>query len=56
MSQSTRPIGTGGFPLTLLLPDQDLNMDLRIRDPEERGRVIAYKLMAFFWSKKPQTT
>ena len=40
--------------LTLLLLDQDLNVDLRIRDLGERGRVLGYKVMAFFWFKKPR--
>lgn len=52
VSPSTPPRGTGGFLLTLLLLDQDLNMDLRIRDLGKRGRVLGYKVMAF-WFKKP---
>ena len=52
VSLSTPPRGTGGFLLTLLLLDQDLNMDLRIRDLGKRGRVLGYKVMAF-WFKKP---
>ena len=54
VSPSTPPRGTGGFLLTLLLLDQDLNVDLRIRDLGERGRVLGYKVMAFFWFKKPR--
>lgn len=52
VSPSAPPKGTSGFLLTLLLLDQDLNVDLRVRDLGERGRVLGYKVMAFFWCKK----